>query len=410
MLAVVIRSPHVSFEEIAEQRGLTSAKMRLGELQWEVEADGNLRRKFLSDIPFEGIALLMSRRGLDPSLLTHLFDRLADRPFERALVAWDVARGCLLGKDDAELAQRLASEIAPLKQLGPPANAAVPRERLAAFIEAVRSSSGASHVSSDFATSPSLAGLLALGANDNADAITAIDAYAKQLAYAHLPSLALAFLQLAWQRFAAKSTLDLMLDIGLDTGLVAAFPVQSGTDDRSVQQQAYTALRACSYEYDVVRGARMREALDKLPAVHGSTEPTLVLARAELAILLNEQIDDASKQIVETVGTSRSRHATDGWRYAEFVKNVVDMQAGRNAESCVNDFTWKFGNNARLWGHAAHREDARAGLLTLLSREVRFASYNPEVWRAVSILVTDGLDIDTELGNRLMEQVRTVYA
>lgn len=410
MLAVVIRSPHVSFEEIADQRGLSSAKTRLGELTWDVEADGSLRRKFMSDIPLEGITLLMSRRGLDPSLVTHLFDRLANRPLERALVAWDVARGSLLGKDDAALAQRLANELAPLKPLGPPANAAVPRERLDAFIEAIRASSDTSQVGSDFATMPSLAGVLALSANDNADAIPAINAYAKQLAYAHLPSLSLAFLELTWERFAPPSTLELMLDIGLDTGLVAGFPVQTGQDDASIRRQAYVGLRASSYEYDVVTGARMREAFDKLPAVQGSKEPTLVLARAELALLLNEPIDDASKQIIETVGTSRSRHATDGWRYAELVKAALDIKAGGNAASSVNMFTWQFGNNARLWGHAAHRSDARAELLSVLSREVRFASYNPEVWRAVSILVTDGLDIDTELGNRLLSQFLTAYA
>lgn len=410
MLAVVVGSQHVSFEEIADQRQLSSARARLGELRWDVEPEATQRRKFLADITVDGITYLMTRRALEPVLVNHLFDRLADRPLERALVAWDVARGCLFGKNDAELAQRVVTEMVPLKHLGPPATVAVPRERLAAFIEAIRSSSDTSRVRDDFATMPSLAGILALSANDQPDAITAINAYAKQLAYAHLPSLALAFLQLAWERFAPQSTLDLMLDIGLDHGMVGAFPVQAGTDDRSVQQQAYVALRASSYEYDIVTGERMLEVLDKLPAIHGSKEPTLVLARAELAILQNQAVDTASKQIIEAVGTSRSRHATEGWRYAEFVKGVVGIHMGGNPLLEVMTFTSTFGNNARLWGHAAHRADARADLLELLSREVRFASHDPEVWRAVSILVTDGLDIDTELGGRLLSQFLAAYA
>jgi hypothetical protein len=399
----------VSFEEIADQRGLSSAKSHLGELQWDVEADGNLRRKFLSDIDFEGIMYLMCRRALDPALVAYLFDRLPDRPLERALVAWDVARGSVLGKDDAALVQRLSNELAPLKALGPPAADAVPRDRVAGLIEAIRATSDTSTVPADFAAMPSLAGVLAIGANDSTDHIAAINAHAKKLAYAHLPSLAIAFLQLTWERFAPQSSLELMLDIALDHGMVGGFPKLTGTDDVAVRQQAYVAIRACSYEYNVVAGARMLGELDKLPAIHGSKEPRLLLARAELAILQREQVDGASKEIIESAARSRSRLATDGWRYAEFVKRALDIAGEGSAASAMDHFTWKFGNNARLWGHAAHRNDARPELLPILSRELRFASHDPEVWRAVSILVPDGLDIDTQLGERLMAQWLAAY-
>lgn len=410
MLAVVVPSQHVSFDEIAKQRQLSSAAGRLGELKWDVEPVGALRRKVPADIDFESIMLLMWRRALDPVLVAPLLDRLADRPLERALVAWDIARGCLLGLDDAALTERLATEVAPLKQLGSFANVAIPRERLAAFGDAIRSTSDTSHVGDDFATMPSLAGILAHDANASADVITAINGHAKKLAYAHLPSLGLAFLQLAWERFAAASTLDLMLDIGLDHGMVDGLPVLTTQDDRTVQRGAYVALRANAYEYDVVTGAHLLAELDKLPAVRGSTEPTLVLARAELAILQRQALDDAAKQIVDEVGTSRARHAIDGWRYAEFVKGALDIQTSGNSALHVELFTEKFGNNARLWGHAAEHEEARPQLLELLSREVRFASHDPEVWRAASILVTEGADIDIDVSQRLLAQIAAAYA
>ena len=53
-------------------------------------------------------------KSLDPALVMPL-DRFADRPFERALIAYDVARGALLGLNDGELVQRIATDIAPLK-------------------------------------------------------------------------------------------------------------------------------------------------------------------------------------------------------------------------------------------------------------------------------------------------------
>ncbi|MBA3459311.1 MAG: hypothetical protein H0T46_05075 [Deltaproteobacteria bacterium] len=401
----------MSFDEIADQRGLSSARTHLGELQWDVEADANLRRKFGSDIDFDGIMYLMCRRFLDPALVAYLFDRLPDRPLERALVAWDVARGSLLGKDDAALAQRLATELAPLKALGPPANNAVPRDRIPALIEAIRVSSDTSRVSADFATMPSLAGVLALGANDNAEHIAALNAHAKKLAYAHLPALALAFLQLAWERFAPRSSLELMLDIALDHDMVGGLPQLTGTDDDSVRLAAYLAIRACSYEYDVVTGAQILEKLDELPAIHGSNEPRLVLARAELTILQAERVDDASKAIIESVARSRSRLAVDGWRYAEFVHRVLDVyNPDVSVDSPLGHFTWKYGNNARVWGHADHRKDARAEVLKTLARELRFASHDPEVWRAASILLPDGGDIDVQLGERLMAQLLAAYA
>jgi hypothetical protein len=410
MLAVVLWSrKHVSFEEIADQRLLSSARTNLGELSWDTEADASLRMRVTSDIPFEGMMTLMTRRGLDPLLVRHLFDRLSDRPLERALVAWDIARGSVLGRNDGELVQRIANEIAPLKQLGPLASVAVPRDRVAALAEAARNSGVPQLVVDAPPPLPSLAGVAL--AENTPELVAAVTAHAKQLAYAHLPSLALAFLQILCARFDVPQAFDLMIEIAVEHDMLDAPPIMSGTDDRSVIQQTYVLLRTCSRQYDTINGKKYLEALDKHPAVHASTDPSLVLAKAELALLQNERVDSATKAIVDVHGQYKARRATEAWRYGVFVFEATEMRFGYGSPTQrATQFTWTFGNNARLWGHVAFRDELRAELLTELSRELRYASHDPEVWRAIALLVPNGESIDAELDLRLAQQLATTFA
>jgi hypothetical protein len=390
----------MSFAEIAEQRLLETATTRLGELQWDVEADPYQRQTFAADIQFDVILQLLPRRGLDPALLNPLFEQLADRPVERALIAWDVARGSLLGRDSG-LAQRVATELAPLKALGPASTVAVPRDRVGALIDAVRSSGCGTEPLS----------LEAVAASTDDALVAAALAHARQLSHAHLPSLALAFVQILWERTAAQPALDFMIEVALDHGMLDAPPVLSGNDARALERGAYVLLRSCSREYDIVNGAKYLESLEQQPAIHGSTDPAFVLAKAELSLLRDETVDRASQRIVERVGSARYVDATGGrWRYAIYVCDAMEMRSGARAPSKVDRFISMFGNNARFWGHAAIQEGAKQELLTLLSREVKFTSHDPEVWRAVSILVSDGESIDTEVDARLAAQLTEAFA
>ena len=398
----------MSFAEIAAQRQLNTATTRLGELQWEVEPDPYQRQTLPADIPYEALMQLMPRRGLDPVLVSSLFDALAERPMERALVAWDVARGSLLGRTDTAFVQRTATELAPLKSLGPPSTVAVPRDRVVALINAVGSGTR-----EDFTTLPSLDGLVALTKErkDDAALVGAVTAHARQLAHAHLPSLALAFLQILWERTGADAALDFMLEVALDHGMLDAPPVLSGDDTRTVQRGAYVLLRSCAREYDIVNGAKYLEALEQQPAIQASTDPSLVLAKAELTLLQDRTLDRESQRVIESVGSARYVDATGGrWRYGIYVCDAMEMHTGARAPSKVDRFISMFGNNARFWGHAANQSNAKPELLALLSREVRFASHDPEVWRAVSILVTDGEPVDTEIDERLASQLRQAFA
>lgn len=396
----------MSFTDVANERLLASAAGRLGALQWGVEPDPYQRLTVSSGAPVAAVLRLMARRSLEPSVVGPLLDAFPARPLERALIAWDIARGSLLGRHDGDLTQRLSQELAPLKRLGEPRTVAIPRDRISALVEEVRPLSEHKALFDDFQTLPSLAALVQLtevrkNLDDNPEMIEAIIAHAKQLALAHLPSLALAFLQVLWDRFKTAAALDLMIEVALDHGMLDALPWMPGQDDRSMQQQAYLLVRESLRNFDTVSATRFLEALSKHPAISGSNDPSLALVQAELAVLKRQRLDDPSMKLVESIAT-----AGPGWRYAVAVHNATEIQqAPDRAVMLVESFVSMFGNNARMWAHAADHVENKDELLALLSREVRYTSHDPEVWRAVAILVDDGIPIDTEVDQRLNSQL-----
>src|SRR5687767_684674 len=106
----------MSFDEIANQRRLRSVAGSFGELTWDIAADGYQRLKVPPTANVDNLLRLLVRRGLDPALTPLLLDRFANRPIERALIAWDIAAGSLLGSEDGVLLERLRQELAPLER------------------------------------------------------------------------------------------------------------------------------------------------------------------------------------------------------------------------------------------------------------------------------------------------------
>jgi hypothetical protein len=400
----------MSFDAIAKRRLLSSVEPGLGALRWDVEGDVYLRIPAPDDV--EGILELMVRRGLEPALVKRLLELFPARPVERALIAWDVARGSLLGPEDGELAQRLSRELAAIRGLGPVATApAIPRDRVSGLIEAVRVPGDPPSLMDDFAATPSLAALVTLTAirdrlDDEDGFVTAVIAHASRLALAHLPSLALAFLQILWDRLAVQSARVLLEELALDHELVDAIPVMPEEDDLSVQRQAYVGVRAKLATYDVVHASVVLAVLGEIPAVRTSRDPSLLLAKAELAALKNQRLDDASVQLIESIAPPDS-----GWRYAAYVRDAVILQrAPHLAASLVEGWIPRFGNSVRLWRRAGRHAAARAELLELLSREVRYVSHEPEVWRALSYFAEDGHALDDEVQRRLTSQLQTALS
>ena len=377
----------MSFDEIANQRLLHSVAGQLGELTWDVEPDGYQRLKVPPSAPVDALLRLLLRRGLEPALASMLLERFADRPLERALIAWDVAAGALLGGDEVD---RLRNDLAPLKQLGTSASVAVPRDRVAALIEAA--------AGGPTGPQPTLAAVATSSANDTAD-IEAALAFADRLALAHLPSLALAFTQILWARHAVPAALDRLVEIALDYERFDSIPVLPAEDDRSVQRQIYFGMRVALAQLDTDSAAQM----SKHPSIAGTSEPTVIAARAELDVLTDTPIAVA---VLEPIAPYSST-----WRYGSRVRDQIRIQiAPQDAAITVNGFVGSFGHDMRLWAQAGLHPELRAELLALLSREVRYQSHDPDVWRAFAVFLDDGLPIELELQQRSAAQLAAVLA
>lgn len=396
----------MSFEDIADQRLLSSVMDALGELDWDVEMDSYLS----IDVPahLEGILTLMIRRGLEPALVSAMFNLFPARPLERALLAWDVLNGALLGLEDRELGQRMFKELAPLRQLGATRAAAVPRDRVPALIDAARPGQDVdpAPLLDDFLGTPSLAALVALTAirqrlAEDDTFVEATIAHAKKLALAHLPSLAIAFLQILWDRFHVESALHLMIELALDHDVLDSLPEMTGDDDGTLQRRAYVAVRSKLNTYDVLEATMELAAAEQAPAVKSSADPSIVLARAELALLTNKRFDESAVELIKAIAPPDS-----GWRYAVRIRESSNILTKPHlAAGAVQTFIPKFGNDVRLWRRAGRHPEARARLLKMLSREVRFVAHEPEVWRAVGFFSRDAEPIKAEVLQRLKTQL-----
>jgi hypothetical protein len=385
----------VSFLEIADERRITQAKQALGALDWDVEPDAYQRMKLPSEPPVDGLFRLIARRGLEPKLVSALFTVFPARPIERALIAYDVLRGSLLGTGDGELAAQLATELAPLEGIASEA-AAVPRDHLAALIAAVRSD--------DASEIPSLAGLTSRRDLDEATR-EAVFAHARALARAHLPSLAIAFLQIMFERFAIPQALEMMVDFALDGDAIEAVPQIPGQDDRSMRLQTYLFVRASLAVYDLAGAEKLLAALRQHPGVRDSSEPSLLLVDAHLALMQGKRLDPAGEAVIKQIAD-----AALGWRYAHAVADAAAMPGDPEGTAMrLDNYVSTFGNDARVWGQAAMLDDAKPALDKLLSRELRFGSHDPDVWRALSAL--SGVEaIGTEVDERTTEQLRAALA
>lgn len=380
----------MSFAEIADRRLLRSVVGHLGGLTWDVDADGFQRLKVPPDADVDVLLRLLLRRGLDPALATLLLDRFEQLPLERALIAYDIAAGSLLGAEDAALARRLGEDLAPLRQLGTSTSVAVPRDRVDALIAASTAAAGASH--------PSLASVVALTAGDT-EAIGAALAFAERLALAHLPSLSLAFAQILWARLAVPKALDHILEVGLDFERFDSVPTPAEGDERTLQRQTYFTMRVALAQMDTATAAAILEQASKHPAISGSSDPALIAARAELDLLSDQPIPYGADEPIDAI-------ATPTWRYASRVRDELRIQLQpENAAIWVDGYLTSFGNDMRVWAQAGYHEEARADLLTLVSRELRYCSFDPEAWRAFAVFLDDATEIEIELQVRSATQL-----
>lgn len=367
----------MSFQEIADRRILSTVRANLDQLTWDVEADGYQRLRVPPNADVDSLLRLLARRGLEPALMHLLLDRFEDRPLERALIAFDIAAGSLLGRDDLALAQRVAAVIAPLQRIGA-TSVAVPRDRVDALIDAA-----------------SATGEVGTRANDPA-AIEAMLAYADQLAHARLPSLALAIVQVLWTRHALPAALDRIVEITLDHERLDSMPQLTEKSDRSILLQTYFATRVSLSQLDTTTAAAILEQTSKHPAIASSSDPGLAAVRAELELLTDQPVSLAAIEAVAPIGSA--------WRYGSRVRDQIRIQrAPGDAAIVVDGFLSTFGNDMRVWAQAAFHPSPE--LLALVSREIRYGSHDPEVWRALATFLEDGTLVEVELQARTASQL-----
>lgn len=387
----------MSFAEIADRRLLSSVAGQLGELTWDVEPDGYQRLRVPPGADVDTLLRLLLRRGLEPALAAILLDRFESRPVERALIAWDVAAGSLLGKDDAELAKRLRSNLSPLKQIGTSASVAVPRDHVAGLIA---SATAIGDRPMPDGAVPSLASVAALAASDTAG-IDAALAFAEKAALAHLPSLALAYAQILWTRHALPAALDRIVEIVLDYERFDSMPVMTDQDDRSVQRQTYFGMRVALAPLDTDAARAILEKMSSSPAVTSSSDPALAIAKLELALLAEQPLEYGTVERIEAIAPGIST-----WRYASRVASEIRIeQSPENAQASLEGFLGSFGNDMRVWAQAGYHPEVRTELIALASREIRYQSWDPDAWRALMVFLDDGAAIEVELQARSAAQL-----
>lgn len=403
------RSP---FLELAELRNITTADAQLadGSLDWDVEPDGYQRLRWPAQPPIAAVLRLMARRGLEPALVSGLLSVYPARPVERALIAYDALGGPLLGNEDGALADQLLEELVPIKGFAT-GLAAVPQGAIAQLVEAVRGAALSGHSGVDEQAHdeegnnetqlPSLA-----AARDGvADDATrdALFAHVRVLARARLGSLALAFLQILVDRYKLASAHELLVEIALDHDALAAVPLPAvERDARSARLQAYMVIRASLLGFDLAAADRFIAELDEHPEVADPSDARFALVKAQLAVMRGQRLDPAAADRVNAISD-----ADPQWRFAQAVADGVAIaDAPEFAAVRVENYLTTFSNDARMWGQALLRDDAevRPALAKLLSRELRYASHDPEVWRALS-LFSGNTEIGDEVDRRLAAQL-----
>ena len=393
----------MSFSEIADQRLLGSLTSHLGELTWDVDPDGYQRLGVPPTADVDALLRLLLRRGLDPQLAGFLLDRFQSRPIECALIAWDVAAGALLGTGDEALAQRLHSSLEPLKKIGTTPAVAVSRDHVVALIASVVAIG--ERAMPEGSQAPSLAAVAALTASDTAG-IDAALAFSERLALAHLPSLALAFAQILWTQLTLPQALDRIIEIGLDFERFDSIPQMTEQDGRSMVRQTYLGVRVALAQLETRGAANMLEQLSKHPDVASSSDPALAIAKIELDLLSDKPVEYGNIERIEAIAPNNST-----WRYASRVICEIKIQQGPDsAPIWVDGFLMSFGNDMRVWAQAGYHEQVRAELLALVSREIRYQSFDPEAWRALAVFLEDGTDVEVALQERSMTQLAAALA
>jgi hypothetical protein len=306
----------------------------------------------------------MVRRGLESRLAQPILGWLATRPVELGLLSWDVLSGSLLGPGEDALLQTLRDNARRVRAVLPEAGAQYTRGDIGALVTSLTAERWAKASEDDV-----LAGVTVrdLGALDElrrrgmvaplADKILpAFRAYARALHFAHLPTLASAYLTYLFRVLDDRGALPDLCEVLLDVGGVDALPEQDeilgGTTVADIELLGYVGIRAAiATEHTREYLKQLEASPDKIDYTHADPDkvsrqmPRAQVAHAEL--MLKENGPPVPYEILQKIIA-----AAGPWRYGlRVLATAAAAKFGRSDEplGIVDTFVAGFGNDFKLW-------------------------------------------------------------
>ncbi len=414
--------------ELAAARGLTVVAGLLADFPlpqiFEREMPDDPRLHMVPGVRSDELFTLMVRRGADPRLVTPLMQRLAGRPLERGLLAWDALSRALLPPGDPLIDELKQAARAVAPALPAPGERGIDLNRWPADALVARLSGMAAHMDE-----PETAlmqrvldrELSALGELvRRGDVLTrqqgtldALRAFAGALHLAHLPVLASVYLDWITRRGRRAAALDLceVLFDGEAPQNIPGDAIQQGDLPPAELAEAaeyltyrsWIALGNLRHAHDL-----LRENEAKRPRTAPARSPRIVVVTAHLAALAGER-DIALSRVDRICEKDRL------WRYGSRVR-VVATAAQSPPDSPaplerMHESVTAFGNDLRCWSEAltvGHPEAAwRKESGRVLGRETRALPHEPALWKTILMFLGDAATIKRgadEIDGRLRAQ------
>jgi hypothetical protein len=364
----------------------------------------------------------MARRGLDPALVQALWATLADRPLERALLAWDVLTTALLPErpDDPFVAELRAAARLLLPALPRPPRAGLDLNlfssvRLIAECGGGGAAAPQSGIEELVAAYDFSLAVLARLVRDgdplvrSPAVLSSLHAYAKLLQLAHLPTLAAVYFDYLstalGQRPAALDLCETLFDAEAPTFIPGDAIRKGDVPDAEINDVAeYLVYRSYLALGDAGQAHQLLESnLKQRDPALGPPSPRLQVVRAHLGTLMRRRV--VPLEVVE-----RAIAAEPLWRYGARARVTVAAAqlpaTSRRPLQLWHDYVTGFGNDFRCWYDALAAAPASAGWrqesCAVLAREARHLPHDVAAWRA--ILMTLGSAVEVQRAVQELEQ------
>lgn len=350
----------------------------------------------------------MMRRGLEPACVVALLDAFAERPLERALVAWDALAGSLVGEDGylerLRREARLARELLP-----PPGEQGIARGQapLPTLLQRGPLVADAETLA-DRADEHDLAAVEALRLHGGplADALReparleGARSFGRLVHLAGLPTLASLHLQHLHDAFGHAPALDDLCEALLDAGAPSRLPPlppadQAGYRQPLVEYVTYRSAIASGRAGAAHLGMKAARALREQMADPLTAHPLLRAVEADLGTRFGDDV--VPLDALDALCAERPL-----WRYAQEVRCTAICVRGRaDAPERLAEYVASFGGAAELWRQALAA--GVRGAAALLARELTDRPWDLAAWQGAAHHTGDAAALD-EVRARLRAQ------